>query len=83
MGYPTDLARFWQALHDRDINRRSRLRRPDGTSVALIRQPYQDCSKMSRKPLTLRQKRHNRRAAARDKHLSSGIMADSDDNGLN
>jgi hypothetical protein len=81
-GYQQDLARFWQALHDRDINRGSHLRRPDGSSAAPVRRPQPDCPKISRKARILRQKRHNRRAAARDKHLSSGIVVDFDDNGL-
>jgi hypothetical protein len=57
--------------------------RLDGSSVALIRRLRHLCPKMSRKPERLRQKRHSQAAAARDNHLSSGIMADFDDNGLN
>jgi hypothetical protein len=57
--------------------------RLNGFGVALIRRRRHLCPKMSRKPDNLRQKRHSKRPAARDKHLSSGIMADFDDNGLN
>jgi hypothetical protein len=38
---------------------------------------------MSRKPQNLRQKRHSQPPASRDKHLSSGIIADFDDNAIN
>jgi hypothetical protein len=38
---------------------------------------------MSQKVKNLRQKRHRHRPALRDKHLSSGIMADFGDNALN
>jgi hypothetical protein len=41
------------------------------------------CPKMSQKAKNLRQKRHRKRPALRDKHLSSGIMTDFDDNGFN
>jgi hypothetical protein len=57
--------------------------RPGGGSVARIRRRRFLCPKISRKAKYLRQKRHSRRAAARDMHLSSGIMADFDDNALN
>jgi hypothetical protein len=59
------------------------LRQPDGGSVAPIRRPGRVCPKISPKPKHMQQKRHNRLAAVQDKHLSSGIMADIDDNALN
>jgi hypothetical protein len=59
------------------------LRRPDGGGVALIRQTRRACPKMSRKSQNLRQKRHSQPPASRDKHLSSGIVADFGDNATN
>jgi hypothetical protein len=59
------------------------LRQRDGASVALIRRLGRICRKISRKPHNLRQKRHSKRAATRNKHLSSGIMADFGDNAIN
>jgi lipoprotein-anchoring transpeptidase ErfK/SrfK len=38
---------------------------------------------MSRKPQNLRQKSHRQRPASRDRHLSSGITVDFDDNAVN
>jgi hypothetical protein len=57
--------------------------RLNGFGVALIRQPWPDCPKISLWASNLRQKRHSGRAAARDSHLRSGIMTDFDDNALN
>src|SRR5471030_2575441 len=78
-----DLARFWQALDDAPVHRRSIFvaaewlwRGADSAAAPL-------CPKMSPKPESLRQKGHSQPPAARDKHLSSGIMTDFDDNGLN
>jgi hypothetical protein len=59
------------------------LRRRDGFGVALIRRPGPTCPKMSRKPQNLRQKRHNSPPAARDKHLSAGIVTGFGDNAIN
>jgi lipoprotein-anchoring transpeptidase ErfK/SrfK len=59
------------------------LRQPDGSSVALIRPSRRACPKMSLKSQNLRQKRHSQPPASRDKHLSSGIIANFDDNGIN
>jgi hypothetical protein len=59
------------------------LRQPDGSIVAVIRQLWRPCPKMSLKPQNLRQKRHRRPPALRDRHLSTGIIADFGDNGIN
>jgi lipoprotein-anchoring transpeptidase ErfK/SrfK len=59
------------------------LRRPDGSSVAMIRLARWTCPKMSREPNNLRQKRHRQPPASRDSHLSSGIIADFGDNAVN
>jgi hypothetical protein len=39
--------------------------------------------KSARNPQNLRQKGHSKRVAARERHLSSGIMADFGDNAIN
>jgi hypothetical protein len=65
------------------LTARQDLRQTGGSSMALIRRPARDCPKISPKPENLRQKRHSRHPASRDKHLSSGMMADFDDNALN
>jgi hypothetical protein len=59
------------------------LRRRGGDTVASIRRHQRICPKISRKPQYLRQKRHSQPVATRDKHLSSGIMDDFDDNAIN
>jgi hypothetical protein len=59
------------------------LGRPGGGGVAAIRRYRADCPKKSQKSKNMRQKRHRNRPALRDKHLSSGIMADFGDNALN
>src|ERR1700693_6313435 len=59
------------------------LRLRDGAGVAPIRPPSCICPKISRKPDNLRQKRHSKRAATRNKHLSSGSVADFGDNATN
>jgi hypothetical protein len=59
------------------------LRLRDGRGVALVRRRPSASPKISQKPNHLRQKRHSEAAAARDKHLRSGIMADFDDNAIN
>jgi hypothetical protein len=56
------------------------LRHRDGAGVAPIRRLRRSCPKISRNPQELRQKRHSQPAAARNRHLSSGIMADFGDN---
>jgi hypothetical protein len=56
--------------------------RLNGFGVALIRQPWPACPKISLGAGSLRQKRHSGRAAARDSHLRSGIMTGFDDNAL-
>src|ERR1700676_4405084 len=85
-GRPTqqDLARFWQAPDDAGgLTADPYLWRLNGSRVALIRRRRHLCPKMSRKPDQLRQKRHSQPAAARHRHLSSGIMTGFNDNGLN
>jgi hypothetical protein len=59
------------------------LRRRGGGTVAAIRRRQCLCPKMSRKPQYLRQKRHSQPVATRDRHLSSGIIGDFDDNAIN
>jgi hypothetical protein len=59
------------------------LRQWGGGYVATIRRRYRDCLKISRKRQKLRQKGHSQRAATRDKHLSSGIIGDFNDNAIN
>jgi hypothetical protein len=78
-----DLARFWQALHDADTIRRCRLAAAAAAGWADSGGGSPPCPKINRKPRCLRQKRHSRRPAARDGHLSSGSTADFDDNAVN
>ena len=79
-----DLARFWQALMTGGINRPVHI---CGGQMAAAWRRFggrgRSAQKCSRKPQKLRQKRHSRHAASRDEHLSSGIMADFGDNGIN
>jgi hypothetical protein len=56
---------------------------PNGFTMALIRQAGPVCPKINRKPQDLRQKCHNPRTAARDKHLSTGIITEFGDNASN
>jgi hypothetical protein len=51
-----------------------------GGGMARSRRLRAACLKMSRKRWKLRQKRHRRRAAARETHLKSGIITDFGDN---
>src|SRR5450432_515326 len=69
-----DLARFWQALMTPALTKPAPLWRLDGNRVALIRRPVHACPKICRKQQHLRQKRHNRHPAARQRHLRSGIL---------
>jgi hypothetical protein len=59
------------------------LRRRGGDTVAAIRRRQRICPKTRLKPQYLRQKRHSRDVATRDRHLSSGIMGDFEDNAIN
>jgi lipoprotein-anchoring transpeptidase ErfK/SrfK len=59
------------------------LRQADGGSMAVIRRRRPTCTKISRKPENLRQKGHRVHAAAQDEHLSTGIVANFDDNAIN
>jgi hypothetical protein len=59
------------------------LRQPGGKAVALIRRGRGACPKIGQKPKNLRQKSHRKHPALRDSHLSSGIVADFDDNAIN
>jgi hypothetical protein len=65
------------------LTARPHLWRRGGGSVAAIRQQRYPCPKINRKPQNLRQKSHSWRLAARNKRLSTGIMASFNDNGIN
>jgi hypothetical protein len=78
-----DLARFWQAIGDGALTSDPSLRRWGGGCVAAVRRRSCDCPKISQKRQRLRQKGHSRRVATRDKHLSSGITGDFNDNAIN
>src|SRR5712671_2639164 len=71
-----DLARFWQAFHDRPT------RFPAGFAARRWQEGWRgpggsarSCPRMERRRENLRQKRHNLSLAVRDTHLSTGIIA--------
>ena len=55
----------------------------EGAVAAMIRRPSHLCPKTGRNATDLRQKRHSGGPAARDKHLSTGIIANFGDNDFN
>jgi hypothetical protein len=65
------------------LTARPHLWRRGGGNVAAIRQQRHPCPKINRKSQNLRQKSHSWRPAARNKCLSTGIMAGFSDNGIN
>jgi hypothetical protein len=84
--HPTDLARFWQAVHDKKdtpVKRRctfmaARWPGHGAGPAAAARLP-----KNEPKTATFAAKKSQLRAAARDKHLSAGIPAHFGDNAIN